>query len=65
MRLIVRSNLVGCSTGISAGEPGSRQRAPGFFGPYDQASPATLPLFRRARVIYSNAWGEGAATGSP
>jgi hypothetical protein len=28
-------------------------------------SPATLPLFRRAGVIYSNAWGEEAATGSP
>ena len=37
----------------------------GIFWAVRPASPATLPLFRRARVIYSNAWGEGAATGSP
>ena len=37
----------------------------GIFGPYDEASPTTTPLFRRAGVIYSDVWGEGAATGPP
>jgi hypothetical protein len=40
-------------------------KSAGIFWAVRPSLPATLPLFRRAGVIYSNAWGEGAATGSP